>query len=102
LEIGRGEFMSNVITQVEMMKYTGMEEVVFDAGTILTPSAKDWAKDHGLKVVIGEYSTERKLLLDTVIKAVINNSGKAGGFLKKEEIIDIVAQCLAKLGCKVD
>ena len=94
--------MANLITQVEMMKYLGMEQAVFPVGTILTPSAKDWAKDHGIKIVIGENDAAKHMLLETTIKAVLNNVEKAGGFLKKEELVDIVTQCLKKLGCKVN
>lgn len=41
--------MAQVITQIEMMRYQGAPLAVFPEGTILTPSAKDWAGSRGLK-----------------------------------------------------
>ena len=94
--------MSTVITQVELMKYAGMEEVVFSEGTILTPSAKDWAKDHGIRVIIGNDKMSRDQLLETTIRSAVGHVKMNGGVISKEEIAGIVTQCLTKLGCKVD
>ena len=36
------------------MKFAGMEKAIFPEGTILTPSAKDWAKEHKIEIIFGE------------------------------------------------
>jgi hypothetical protein len=36
-----------------MIQYTGRDRAVFPAGTILTPLAKDFAAENGIRVVIG-------------------------------------------------
>jgi hypothetical protein len=107
--------MAGVVTQIDIMKYAGMDKAVFPGGTIVTPSAKDWAADHNVRIIIGENSEdtggsnntgingiEKAELLKHTIKAVIANSNKAGGLLKKNEIVETVIACLKKLGCIVE
>lgn len=93
--------MAQVITQMDIMKFAGMEKAVFPADTILTPSAKDWAQEQKIEIILGEgekQSDEKAELLKNLIKAVIKNMDKAGGFLKKEELAEVVTRCLEKLG----
>lgn len=107
--------MAEVISQIEIMKFAGMEKAVFPAGTILTPSAKDWAKEHKIEVILGGNAekqgsfksidiqrVEKSELLKCLSKAVIGNMEKAGGFLNKEELVEVVSRCLEKLGHEVE
>lgn len=107
--------MTNVITQIEMMKFDKMEKAIFPLGTIVTPSAKDWAVEHHIEVIIGENSEKKdcpKIMnniemgkpeyLKHIIKTVITNVEKTGGLIKKEDITEIVTRSLQKLGCKVE
>jgi ethanolamine utilization cobalamin adenosyltransferase len=106
--------MANVITQVEIMKYSGMDKAIFPLGTIITPSAKDWAHENNIRIVIGECqsenvetsqvsinNTEKDILLQQVIKSVVENMDKVGGFLSKYELTSTVTKCLQKLGCHI-
>jgi ethanolamine utilization cobalamin adenosyltransferase len=107
--------MGDVITLIEMKKFSGMEKAVFSAGTILTPSAKDWAKENKIEIIYGETAEQKENskdidlqsrdkfeLLKHLLKAVIGNMEKAGGFLKKEELVEVVTRCLEKMGNKVE
>lgn len=107
--------MAKVITQIEMMKYSGMDKAVFPLGTIITPSAKDWAQECNIKIVIGECQSEdvealkadvahtgKDICLQQVIKAVVENMDKLGVFLSKYELAKTVTICLQKLGCQVE
>lgn len=107
--------MAGVVTQIDIMKFAGMDKAVFPGGTIVTPSAKDWAKDHNIRIIIGECSgdigssinpgidrIEKTELLKHTIKAVISNTNKAGGLMKKDELVETVIACLKKLGCTVE
>lgn len=117
--------MANVITQIEIMKYSGMDKAVFPAGTIITPSAKDWAQEQNIEIVIGDCigestgkikdniapaekaedgidHTGKDILLQQVVKSVVDNMNKTGGFLSKYELTKAVTACLKKLGCQIE
>ena len=78
--------MAQVITQIEMMRYQGAPLAVFPEGTILTPSAKDWAKEQGIEVV----------------GSVIRQYRSLGKSIVKEEAAEAVCQVLSKLECTVE
>ncbi len=42
--------MREVITREKIARYAGQKEITFPAGTILTQAAKEWLKEHGVKV----------------------------------------------------
>ena len=96
--------MANVIAQTEMMKYQGKDRAVFPIGTIVTPSAKDWARENKIEIVLEECpkpDIEDKIhLLNRVIEAVENNE-KQGGSLEIEQFSEAVAKTLEKLGCRI-
>lgn len=107
--------MAEVITVVEMMKYENIEKAIFPVGTILTPSAKDWASEHNIEIIIGDSlgkrgnlrkedngGIEKAEFLKQVVAIVIKNIEKTGGALKKEDISEVVERSLQKLGFKVD
>ena len=103
-----------VIAQTEMMKYQGKDRAVFPAGTVVTPSAKDWARENRIKIVFdgcpnetstgdasGPDSAGKTNLLDRVIEAIEQNSQKQGSTLSTEEFSRAVAKSLEKLGCRI-
>jgi len=106
--------MAIVIAQTEIMKYQGKDRAVFPVGTVVTPSAKDWARENRIEIVLEECpketstvdasgsDSEGKLnLLNRVIEAIEQNSEKQGSSLKTEEFSRAVAGTLEKLGCRI-
>lgn len=92
--------MANVITQVEMMKYRGSSVACFPAGTILTPSAKDWAKEQGITVSFGDCAdtvAADNNLLDQVVAAVVAQFKANGRSLDKNELAAAVEEVLKRL-----
>lgn len=96
--------MANVITQVEMMKYRGSSVACFPAGTILTPSAKDWAREQGITVSFGDCAGEAAApandVLDAVVAAVVAQFKANGRSLDKDEIVIAVEEVLKRLNNK--
>lgn len=95
--------MANVITQVEMMKYRGSSVACFPAGTILTPSAKDWAKEQGITVSFGDCAGDAVPaddVLDAVVAAVVAQFKANGRSLDKDEIVAAVEEVLKRLNNK--
>ena len=95
--------MANVITQVEMMKYRGSSVACFPAGTILTPSAKDWAKEQGITVSFGDCTdtvAPADSVLDAVVAAVVTQFKANGRSLDKDEIVVAVEEVLRRLNNK--
>lgn len=92
--------MANVITQVEMMKYRGSSVACFPAGTILTPSAKDWAKEQGITVSFGDCvqaPAANDDLLNQVVAAVVAQFKANGRSLDKNELVAAVEEVLKRL-----
>lgn len=92
--------MANVITQVEMMKYRGSSVACFPAGTILTPSAKDWAKEQGITVSFGDCAAQAPVadnLLDAVVAAVVAQFKANGRSLEKDALVAAVEEVLKRL-----
>ena len=93
--------MANVITQVEMMKYRGASTAVFPSGTILTPSAKDWAKEQGITVSFGDAPETGCVACDdklqTVIAALIRQFRAVGRKLDRDELVAATEEVLRKL-----
>lgn len=104
--------MANLITEIEIKKFSGMKTVLLPAGTIITPAAKDWVNEHHLKIeyegqinkaatTIPMNSMDHQTLLKQVITAVIKNLQRKGTPIRQEEIIPIIIKCLERLGCQV-
>ena len=92
--------MANVITQVEMMKYRGSSVACFPVGTILTPSAKDWAKEQGITVSFGDCAdvpAKNDDLLNQVVAAVVAQFKANGRSLDKNELVAAVEEVLKRL-----
>lgn len=95
--------MAQVITQIEMMRYQGAPLAVFPEGTILTPSAKDWAREQGIEVRIGGSDADTgQEFLDRVVGSVVHEYRSMGKSMVKEEVVEAVSQVLRKLDCTVD
>ena len=104
--------MANLITEIDIKKYSGMTTLLLSAGTIVTPAARDWANEHHLKIEyegqIGQdaaanpnNSIERQALLKQVITGVIKNLQQKGSSIRQDELIPIIIKCLERLGCQV-
>lgn len=105
--------MAKVITQSEIKEYLGMNQAVFPAGTIITPSAGDWAKEHQIQIVFAgdtedKYQksnnlseAERSDFLRRMIMTVKTQLEKNGAPVKKDEVVKIVLTCLERLGCNI-
>ena len=97
--------MQNVVTLVEIRKYQGMKEAVFPDGTIVTPAARDWAKEQGIRIVCGGASdgaadartTDRQELLRRTVEAVVREFERTGRPLEKEALGAAVHACLDRL-----
>ena len=102
--------MANVVTQVEMMKYRGTKRAAFPVGTILTPSAKDWAREQGIEVAFEDIATApvaapvaacSKAACDdklaAVVNAVIKAYKEAGKAIVKEDVVASVKVALKAL-----
>ncbi len=110
--------MANVVTQIEMMKFSGMDSVAFPFGTIVTPAAKDWAKDHKINIVIGqcddkpknqenqeqtfEINLDKSELLKKTTAAMIQNIGADAGSFNEDKLAEAIIICLERMGCKVE
>ena len=104
--------MATVITQIEMMKFRGANRAVFPVGTILTPSAKDWAKEQGIEVKFEDEPAQPVVSapaaqpvaaptasacndkLAMVVNAVLKAYKEAGKSFNKEDIIASVEVAL--------
>ncbi|NLJ40469.1 MAG: hypothetical protein GX352_02485 [Clostridiales bacterium] len=113
--------MANVVSQNDIMKFMGMERAVFPSGTIFTPSAKDWAKEHGIEIIIDDNKNkddrldndtgseginildgEKGKVIQAVTKALQENMYKTGQRLDRDELVKIVSRCLERLGHRVE
>ena len=90
--------------RTEIKRFQGMKEAVFPAGTIVTPAAKDWAKEQGIAIVCGiseaavaEGAMGRQELLQQIVRTVVKEFTSAGRPLDQEEIGTAVWVCLDKL-----
>ena len=107
--------MATVITQIEMMRFRGANRAVFPVGTILTPSAKDWAKEQGIEVKFEDEPAQAVCAapaaqapavsaqasaaacsdkLSAVVNAVLKAYKEAGKSFNKEDIIASVEVAL--------
>ncbi len=54
--------MAELITLEDIKHFSGTPRIVVPKGTILTPSAKDWASEHGIKIEFEEPSKDAQAL----------------------------------------
>lgn len=106
--------MTKVVTQLEIMKHKGMDTVVLKKGTIVTPSAKDWAAEQGINIVFSDGETkkdirtqnegaiERSEFLRTTVRTFAEKIEQVGKELNKETLYDAVIKGCIKMGCTID
>ncbi|MGE5550047.1 MAG: hypothetical protein ACM3ZC_05895 [Bacteroidota bacterium] len=103
--------MQKVITSIEIRQYEGMKEAVFPAGAIITPAARDWAKERGIRIVCGPEigSAEvndarskpgREELLRRVVVTMAEEFKRCGRPLEKEALGAAVRACLDRLNAR--
>lgn len=99
--------MSKVIALKDIMEYKGLKTAHFPYGTILTPSARDWAAENGLVLsfndsVAVELPDERSELLSRTVKAAAENAEKCGLLINRENLVKIVTTSLERMGCIIE
>jgi hypothetical protein len=109
--------VANLVTQVEIMKYAGVGNAVFPEGTIITPSAIDWARENKIKISMSDSADSSALngpigneiphisrdeYLYKVIRTVVIEYKKTGLPVVKEDIVKVAIECLKRLGCNVE
>lgn len=117
--------MAKVVTQNEIMKFRGMEEAFFPIGTIVTPSAKDWAKEQNIKIIIGSDDTreknpdkdpqgkgnfsgidmegkEKTEIISLLTKSIKENMDRTGHRYNRDELVEIISRSLRKMGHEVE
>lgn len=95
--------MSNVVSQTEIQKYRENEAAIFPAGTIITPSARDWAYEHNIKICFGEPgSQDREACLRSAVSAVLKEFKQKGVSPDVKMVSEAVTGCLVRLGCIVE
>lgn len=96
--------MEKVITLIEIRKFGGMREIVLPAGTIVTPAARDWAKDHRIRLIWegggteGAGTPEREAWLRGVLEKVAAEFDRQGRPIAKEALCEAVWRCLERRG----
>jgi hypothetical protein len=106
--------MTKLITQVEIKEYLGMNKAVFSPDTIITPSARDWAIEHQIQILLDGESGELVLqkpeetpfvdsgdTLKQIVKTVILQLKNSGVSIDKDVVLKAVLTCLERLGCEV-
>lgn len=95
--------MSYVVSQAEIIKYKDDEKAVFPAGSVITPSAREWASEHHIQISLGEPDLdERTLLLKNIVSAISNELAQKDKKTDVKTMIELVLCCLEKIGCKVN
>lgn len=94
--------MSTVVSQAEIKRFKDNECAVFPVGTIITPSAREWASEHNIRISFGEPdSNERLDLLRNTVSAVLKEFSNKDQKPDVNVLSELVCKCLRELGCKV-
>lgn len=106
--------MSMVVSKIDIEKYKDKESVTFPTGTIITPTAKDYALEHKIKIsVTGSFKnsetrgvegielTDRDKYLKLTVTAVIKEFEKNGLSLEVDSVVKATNTCLERLGCQI-
>lgn len=95
--------MSNVISQAEIQKIRENENVILPAGTVITPSARDWANDHNIKISFEtQVHSDRDDCLKSTVRAVLKEFMQKGKVPDMDVVMKAVNSCLIRLGYKVE
>lgn len=97
--------MSKLVSQSEIQKFKDNEEVVFPVGSVITPSARDWALEHGITISFGVVDTEKKEkndFLKNTIYTVSKEFEQQGVKPGADTLARAVCYCLERAGCRID
>lgn len=103
--------MAKVITLADIAGMKDKRQINLQKGTIVTPSARDWASEHGICIVMEEDDWESKCsgqeqarvkLLDDLVENVVMQTRNRGISLKKDELYFVIRSCLEKMNCIVE
>ena len=103
--------MAKVITMTDIAAMKDKKQLTLSKGTIVTPSARDWASEHGICIMIEEDGwgredpgqvQEKMKLLNQLIENIVKQTKNKGIPLKKDELSVIVRSCLEKMNCVVE
>lgn len=94
--------MGTVVTQTEIKQFNDNDIAVFPVGTIITPSARDWASEHNIQISFGEPDSNKRYdFLRNTISAVMSELVSKGQKPDAKLLSELVCSCLTKLGCKI-
>ncbi len=93
--------MAKVITLKDIIKYSGLKTIELPVDTLLTPSAKDWAHENGVQIVLDQ-GDEKAELLQRTIQTTLDNINKSGNLITRNELVRIVTTSLERMGCVIE
>ena|SRR5690554_1833852 len=102
--------MAKVITLNDIAGMKDKKQLVLSKDTIITPSARDWANEHGICIIedggLNSGSTEevqeKDKLLNTMIESIVTQMQSCNMPLKKDEITALVKSCLERMNCIIE
>ncbi len=101
--------MAKVITLNDIMDMKDPKQLRLSKGTIITPSARDWASEKGITLLYeGEQAknltdtNDKTQLLDRLAEALSREIRLRGLTLGSDEIEQLLKRCLEKLNYQVD
>ena len=101
--------MAKVITLNDIMDMKDLKQLRLSKGTIITPSARDWASEKGITLLYeGEQAKnltdthDKTQLLARLAEALSRELRLRGMTLKADEVEQLLKRCLEKLNYQVD
>ncbi|NLB50102.1 MAG: hypothetical protein GX809_00765 [Clostridiaceae bacterium] len=102
--------MAKLITLNDIMDMKDRDELILSKDTIITPSARDWASEHGIRLVMADQASgacpdtrqEKEEVLNQLVANIVKQLKAKGATLNQKEIASIARSCLEKMNCIVD
>jgi len=102
--------VAKVLTLNDIAGMTDKKQLILSKDTIITPAARDWAKEKGISIIVegqtevkGSGAEEEKdKLLNSTIVSIVRQLKSNNMTLNKDEIASIVKNCLERMNCMVD
>jgi ethanolamine utilization cobalamin adenosyltransferase len=102
--------VSKVITLNDIAGMGDKKQLVLSKDMIITPSARDWAYEHGIRIVMGddlslegtEEEQGKTRLLNTTIDCIVKQMKACNMPVNKDEMTAIVKTCLERMNCIVE
>ena len=103
--------MAKVITQLDMMEYKGMDRAVFQKDTVITPSARDWAKEQNIRIFLQDCcdgkrgkndDVEKAEFLNKTIRSFAQRFKEKGIELNRENLVEAVIEGCKRMGCTIE